>query len=226
MNSKVAIAEAFISRLGDPTKFDYTGEVNDLGKPTGSCVCGHAIQYEYIISDGKRRASVGSECINHFKEYNPKLYEELMQAHEARIQKMEKKNKKAREAKEVKELVRQYNEKYERIRDLFAPYPELPFLPKDLFYSFRYYVQENPKEYKRTSSYIKWYKEHLNGFDDFVAEVEEWVSENPPPEPLLATEKQVKYLKSLIKKIGGDHPEYSKLTRDEASNMISELKWG
>ena len=75
--------EKLIKNLGDPSQYEYTGIVNDSGKEcTARCACTHPIRYEYIIEHKitKKKASVGSTCINHFAEVNPKLYAALIAA--------------------------------------------------------------------------------------------------------------------------------------------------
>ena len=54
-----------------PSDFHYTGVCNDLGRPTGQCVCGHAIRYEYVVADatGVSR-KLGSECIENYEFLN------------------------------------------------------------------------------------------------------------------------------------------------------------
>jgi hypothetical protein len=50
----------------DPSRWRYTGKVNDTGEYGGSrCACGHEIRYEFIIAceDDARTLIIGSTCI-------------------------------------------------------------------------------------------------------------------------------------------------------------------
>lgn len=231
MAHNVAIVAEFIRKLGDPSKFDYTGRVVDNKYVTGQCVCGHAIRYEYIITDGTREVSVGSECINHFKQYNPDLFERLRKAHEDRLKKQkedEKRAKELKESKEVKKLKDRYDGLKDKAREIIDRYPEFPWLPYELYSSWRFYLRQYPKDYKRQSSFIRWYKERMDGLEEFVRELEAWADANPHrrEEEPKATDRQISYLKALVKKAGHPGFNYDDLTKSEASNHISELKWG
>lgn len=227
---KLAIVESFIMRLGDPAKYHFTGEVIDLRAPMGSCVCGHAIQYEYMISDGKQKVAVGSECINHFAEYNVGLYNQLVKAREDFIAKRKEEEKAAKAVQEAVELapyVNAHRKMKESLKELFPN--RLPYLPYDL-YSNLQYVQKVPT-YKRTKSYIKWYKEANKVFSETLkalapyAEKQREYTENRETkfnsEP--ATEKQIAFLKKLVKRYGENLPEewFANLSKSKASQEIS-----
>lgn len=231
--STIEIAAAFIERLGDPTKYEFTGMVNDLGMPIGTCVCGHQIRYEYIIAKGSKHVAVGSECIHNFKHYNPKLYAKLLEAHEARLEKKkadEKKAREARRAKEVSKLEKEWNAGFAKIRKLF---PEgLPWLPSDLYWEYQD-LRKGPKQYKRSTTYIRWYKERMPRLKKLVkgmeARAKEFEAEKAKAEAeskaIPATERQIKYLKYLVAEHNETAPDWDKLSKDEASKMIGDLKY-
>lgn len=229
--SKLDIVGAFIARLGDPTKFYYTGQVIELPFPTGMCVCGHQIKYEYMISDGNQTVAVGSECINHFREYNQKLYEELMKAKAGFDEKKKEDARKAREARrnaEVEKLEAEHKAIQAEIKSMFPD--GYPWLPAELYWD----LKENwrPKQYKRSTSYIKWYKENTpklaKALEGLRPIYEQWKAkqEQIEEEPVeLATEKQIKYLRYLVNKTNAEKPDWDTLSKDAASNMISNLKY-
>lgn len=70
----------FIDTLGDVKNWEHNGVVVELPFPSGQCVCGHPIKFEYYIVNKitKQKEKLGSECINHFKDYNLELYEALI----------------------------------------------------------------------------------------------------------------------------------------------------
>ncbi len=127
LDGKLAIVEAFVQKLGDVSMFNYTGNVIDHGRGSKQqCVCGHPIRYGYEITNGKKTVEIGSECINHFSEYNPSLYESLKKAIEDRKEKEKADKKKLKEDANnavlgplieeyrslVKHIVKVYEEKY------------------------------------------------------------------------------------------------------------------
>lgn len=236
MAHNIDIVRAFIDKLGDASKYDYTGVVNDLGAPKGRCVCGHPIRYEYLISDGTRTEAVGSECIDHFKAYNPRMYEKLKKAHENRLAKKREDEKKARRAqqeKEVAKLQKQYRAYKQEIREAFNGFAEMPRIDYEAWWQWNN-LRTEPTHYKRASSYIKWYTERMDLMRELVPEMRrqakkahEQAAQNW--EYIKATEKQIKYLKSLIAKArkAGKHvdePDWQNMTKFQASDLISYWK--
>lgn len=73
------IVSKFITRLGDPTQYEFRGEVIDLGvRGKGKCTCDTPIRYMLLIwGPNGRVAAVGTECIKHFQAYNETLYNKL-----------------------------------------------------------------------------------------------------------------------------------------------------
>ena len=83
--TKLAIIAKFIVRLGDPRQWEFTGEVLDGGAGSkAECICGHPIRWIFPIqrTNPADSAHVGSECINHFQEYNPDMCQAMHAAHE------------------------------------------------------------------------------------------------------------------------------------------------
>ena len=73
------IVGKFITRLGDPSKYEFRGEVIDLGEyGRGKCTCDHPVRYMLLIwGPNGEVAPVGCECIKHFQAYNETLYNKL-----------------------------------------------------------------------------------------------------------------------------------------------------
>jgi len=110
MTNSVEFIARFIEKLGDVKDWDHNGIVNDLGFPKGYCVCGHPIQFEYELINkiNGKKAVVGSDCINNFKEYSPELFASLMATIE-RVKKEEKEAKLLLESAELETLKTKYN---------------------------------------------------------------------------------------------------------------------
>lgn len=76
------IVGKFVAALGDPSKFEFRGDVIDLGVyGAGKCTCGHPVRYMLLIwgPDGKV-APCGCECVKHFQSYNETLFNKLENA--------------------------------------------------------------------------------------------------------------------------------------------------
>jgi hypothetical protein len=73
------IVGKFITRLGDPSKYEFRGEVIDLGEyGKGKCTCDHPVRYMLLIwGPNGEVAPVGVECIKHFAAYNETLFNKL-----------------------------------------------------------------------------------------------------------------------------------------------------
>jgi hypothetical protein len=76
------IVGKFIKRLGDPSQYEFRGEVIDLGEyGKGKCTCDHPVRYMLLIwGPNGEVAPVGCECIKHFQAYNDKLFNSLENA--------------------------------------------------------------------------------------------------------------------------------------------------
>lgn len=167
--------KSFIDELGDPKDWDHFGRVNDLGLPVGSCVCGHQIRYEFFIENKKthQTKTVGSECINHFKEYNPELFEKLSVSYEKWTAKRKEDAKKAKEALENEKVI-SLKEKFDSYVKLFNDVEEKyryanKWLEKMDYYTIQS-LKEIPPVYKRPSSYIKFYENKLSKIEKFIQE--------------------------------------------------------
>lgn len=73
------IVGKFVTRLGDPSKYEFRGEVIDLGEyGRGKCTCDHPVRYMLLIwGPNGEVAPVGCECIKHFAAYNEGLFNKL-----------------------------------------------------------------------------------------------------------------------------------------------------
>ena len=79
MNS-ADFVKRFIDELGDVHNWYHNGVVNELPYACGLCVCGHQIKFEYYIVNrtNNEKRTLGSECIEHFKDYDIDLYNSLI----------------------------------------------------------------------------------------------------------------------------------------------------
>lgn len=143
VENKAVFVARFVEKLGKVEEYDHTGDCLDAGRDSREkCVCGHPIRYCYIIKNritGKQ-AQVGSECINHFQDYNVELYNSLI-ATVARLDEEEKKAKELLLDTEISSVQKAYLEKRESV---FAWYRE----------KFPGYCPD----------YNLWYTLHRNGF--------------------------------------------------------------
>ncbi len=97
LTERSRIADAFIARCGDPSKWEYRGEVIEVKMP-GKCVCGHAIKMLFPIyaPNGADRVDIGSTCIDHYAAYSPANADSMRAALAAFL---EKKKEQERQAK-------------------------------------------------------------------------------------------------------------------------------
>ncbi len=159
MTAAEEIVRKFIARLGDAREWQFDGEVIDLGVPSGKCTCDHPIRYVFVIRhpDG-RTAPVGSECINHFQAYNPELWAKMQHAHAdfwARRTAAEKAAKEAQAQKDVAAAkVPWLAVREEAVKLLEGRHGWL----SDDLYSLRVILNTKLPEYKRTKTYIDFYK--------------------------------------------------------------------
>ena len=161
--------EALIAALGNPSEWEYTGDVTDAGTyGVAKCACGHPIRFQFHIEhpDG-RKAIVGSTCVNHFATINPTLHAALVEALEGVKAKLAADKRAAREAKQDEEIARlkaECDALAAPIRERYRVARENShngyWVPEDIFYANRAARQE-PKQYKRKSDYLRWYREHL-----------------------------------------------------------------
>jgi hypothetical protein len=156
--------ERFLNRLGDPTEWEHTGIVNDLGKPTGTCICGHPIQFEFEIQNTRtgEKAHVGSVCVDHFAEISPVLYARLVEARTALEDRIEAEKRAAREvakAAEVEAARIEWEAAAAPGRKMIADCrAEGRRIPSELYWMARKTANfRGPKTYKRACDYIRWY---------------------------------------------------------------------
>lgn len=170
VDKKAAFIGIFIAKLGDPTQFDHTGEVIDLVKPVGKCVCGHPIRYEYIIKNryNGKIAKVGSECINNFQDYSPALYASLMKTVE-RLKEEERKAKELEMNEKVQKVKAELSEKLNlAIRWYKAKYGN-HYAPYEIWYPMHREFSFNPnKTYKTMKPLLNWYEKNLKKVSAFV----------------------------------------------------------
>lgn len=153
------LVSKFVTRLGDVREWTFDGEIIDLGTPSGKCTCDHPIRYVFMIShpDG-RTAPVGSECIKHFQAYNPDLFAKMSAANEnfwKRIREAEKARKENENQIEAEAAKVLYEEAREEANKLLTG--RAGWLPGEL-YTLRVKLNTKLPEYKRTKSYIDFYK--------------------------------------------------------------------
>ena len=157
------IVQKFVTRLGDPSKWTFEGEIIDLGTPSGKCTCDHPIRYVFVIHgpDGKT-APVGSECINHFQSYNPELWGKMNAARDAfwlRIREEEKARKEAQYKIDVEKNKSLWEEARKEALAQIAAYRESNgfWLPATL-YSLHVKLNTKVPVYKRTKTYVSFYE--------------------------------------------------------------------
>ncbi len=120
------IADAFIARCGDPSKWEYRGEVLEAGKfETVKCVCGHPIRNLFPIyaPDGVDKVVIGSTCIEHYAAYNPEHAARMRAALAAFLEKKKaeaKAEKDLLQVKEVEERLALYEQVYKRVVEYYA----------------------------------------------------------------------------------------------------------
>lgn len=179
LGGEMAYAKRLIVALGDPRKWNYTGDFCDLGKPSGTCACGHmGIRYEFLLKhpDG-RTAVVGSTCICHYYLINPEVAERMAMDYDSLMQKLadaRKQAKKASDTEEVRNLTAQYNTAYDGINGAYkALKAEHKFAPRRMWELCAHYTYRlKPSEailtkYKRACDQ----KRHLLAGIKAVAEV-------------------------------------------------------
>jgi Cu2+-containing amine oxidase len=156
------IVGKFITRLGDPSKYEFRGEVIDLGEyGRGKCTCDHPVRYMLLIwGPNGEVAPVGCECIKHFAAYNDALYNKL---EGARIGLMEAL---AAEEREKAEAIRQAERSklqpaYELARRRFLTVCKMHqdninlYLPRAMWTLKADLMKK--VEYKTTNGYLKFY---------------------------------------------------------------------
>lgn len=153
----------FIDTLGDVKNWEHNGVVVELPFPIGKCVCGHQIKFEYHIVNKitKQKETLGSECINHFKDYNLELYESLIKSKDDF-----KERKKKEKLQPIVEDIEKLKETYDEYSKIISEYKQQKgFIGKELF-NFWLSIN-NHKEYKTLGGK----KRYLSGLIDSVKEL-------------------------------------------------------
>ncbi len=114
----------FIDDLGNVKNWEHKGEVVELPTVSGTCVCGHPIKFLYYIEEKNthRKETLGSECINNFKDYNLELYESLIKSKDD-FKERKKKEKDEKLEKEIAILYAILETKVMTIKSLNMFYP-------------------------------------------------------------------------------------------------------
>lgn len=193
LESKIQHSDALIRALGDPSQWQWTGDIYDAGAPVASCACGHQIRYIYpIINSQGLTNQVGSTCIYYFQEVNPEMAEKMRSALvelEEKIKQAKADSKKQEQDEEVKKLEVRFNKLISVAKEYKEWYKSKgKFCPKDLYAVATYYrwdwggVEKNPPQYKRVNDYIKWYSQRIDRLEAITSyyqvEVEEAEKDN------------------------------------------------
>lgn len=127
-NGRMEYAQRLCNALGDPSQWEYRGEMIDLEAPKGKCACGHeGIRFEFIIHRDKQTAIIGSTCICHFALINPAAAENMAIDYQKIMKKLAEQKQAAKKAAQQAEVIvigEEYNnlraiceEKYRGFRD-------------------------------------------------------------------------------------------------------------
>jgi len=158
IEAKAAFIKIFIDKLGDVKNWEHTGEVIDAGAGSDAqCVCEHRIRYCYEIFYGSKITYVGSECINHFKDYSPSLYESLTNTFN-RLKEEEKKAKELFLNEEVQKIMIPYIEKVKSVREWIGKNYPRRYINDYALYTFVHTLRKEPKkEYASIKCLLNWY---------------------------------------------------------------------
>lgn len=163
VTTKLSRVERFIQALGDARDWEFTGDVYDAGpKSFEQCVCGHPIRWVFVIQSTKTgiTAKVGSECINHFQDYNPGLFSILTQAHEnllAKIKAEKKAQKEAAEKAAQQEVHQEWEARRTQAAEMVKRYRNntgKQWVPESLYWLEVLSRQDKP--YKTVKGRTKW----------------------------------------------------------------------
>jgi hypothetical protein len=162
-NFKTIVAK-FVARLGDPTLWEFRGEVIDLGEyGKGKCTCDHPVRYMLLIwSPNGEVAPVGCECIKHFQAYNETLFNKL---ENARLGLYEALAKEEREKAEALRLAKKADlqPRFELAKLRFLAVCKMHeehigvWLPRRMW-TLKAEVLKKVTEYKTTNGYLKFYE--------------------------------------------------------------------
>lgn len=156
----------------EPGKYVFTGVINDLGLPVGSCACGHTIRYEFIIQhiDTGVTNILGSTCITLFHDYNPNEADKMAEEwdkYKKDIKDKEKEEKERILSSELSKVAICYQNLHDMASIINSIYNILKKkAPYDIWRTTTPYynrlASSCPIEYKTLKPYIKWYKESFD----------------------------------------------------------------
>ncbi len=169
--------EPFLRKLGDPSRWVYTGECDDSGSNSGAhCICGESIRYLYHITlpGSGRDEIVGSVCIDHFQTINPGLYADLVAAQEGLMKRLadaKRAAKLAEQQAEVGILKAEFDKRMESLDKWCVYYREKNArqwkkLPEWLYWGL-VKIGRCPT-YQGQHSYIKWYSKQIEYLDTIM----------------------------------------------------------
>lgn len=171
------IVGKFVAALGDPSQYEFRGEVIDLGEyGAGKCTCGHIVRYLLLIwGPNGNVAPIGCECVKHFQSYNEKLYNSL---ENARLGLYEALAAEERERAEVLRLAKrdEVQPLFELAKTRFLAVCRMhrehinKYLPY-VMWQFESTLKKAP-EYKKTSSYIRFYETKIVEIDKILGQYE------------------------------------------------------
>lgn len=171
------IVGKFVAALGDPTKYEFRGDVIDLGVyGAGKCTCGHPVRYMLLIwgPDGKV-APCGCECVKHFQAYNQDLFNKLEHAriglYEALAAEEREKVEAIRQA-EISSLKPTFEFAKERFLMVCKLHKErINFMIPRAMWLLSADLQKNTT-YKTTLGYLKFYKRMLIAIAETLSQYE------------------------------------------------------
>jgi hypothetical protein len=158
--------EALVNGLdGRPQDFIFTGEVFQA---EGACACGHAILWNFVVSDSKNKVPnkvLGSTCIENYSLYNPENAEKMKtewKAIQEQIKKAKAEKKALEQKKKVDEVASIWETKRLQVLDYYqsfrrkyqrAPYSLWCFVNRENYQNFP--VKNMVSKFKRPSLCIK-----------------------------------------------------------------------
>lgn len=182
---KLEWSQRLIDSLGDPSKYIYTGTVNDNKHCNGFCSCGHPIRYEFIVEhkETKKQKIIGSTCIDYFQNVNPTTHQNLVNAVDE-LHKQLAADKKATREMMLNEEIEQLHNVWSVLVDMSIAYlqtlkSEDNWLPHDAWEFSRYKLKQSMPEYKRLSAAKTWLEKQIKVIVKFLPDdVEEKIIEH------------------------------------------------
>jgi hypothetical protein len=160
------IVGKFIKKLGDPTKYEFRGDVIDLKEyGRGTCTCGHPVRYMLMIwGPNGEVAPIGVECVKHFQSYNEALFGRLEKATEIIYEQI------AAEEKARAEALRQAKKTdlqpaYELAKTKFLAVCKMHQDNINFYIPYQMYALRaellKKRDYKTTNGFIKFYERSI-----------------------------------------------------------------